>query len=153
MNKVILILSKREHMANIFFTPKPKELKVVSVTNYDEFEIVIYSYDKPKRVTTYQVNGKEVNDTLDWNKKDVCKITGTKGSNATPLEYMGIVLDKKSGMRLVDSNNETTEDTLDSFCYRHADLIGELTRMAIELVEFYKKESIKANVNFSWYDL
>ena len=124
---------------------KTNDKKVVSVTNYDDFEIVIYSYDKPKRILT---NGIE----YDWDKKDVCKITGTEGLNATPLEYMAIVLDKKSGTRLVDSNNETTEDTLDSFCYRHADLIGELTRMAIELADLYKKNT-KDNVKFSWCDL
>jgi len=126
-------------------TLKTNDKKVVSVTNYDDFEIVIYSYDKPKRILT---NGIE----YDWDKKDVCKITGTEGLNATPLEYMAIVLDKKSGTRLVDSNNETTEDTLDSFCYRHADLIGELTRMAIELADLYKKNT-KDNVKFSWCDL
>ena len=124
---------------------KTNDKKVVSVTNYDDFEIVIYSYDKPKRILT---NGIE----YDWDKKDVCKITGTEGLNATPLEYMAIVLDKKSGTRLVDSNGETTEDTLDSFCYRHADLIGELTRMAIELADLYKKNT-KDNVKFSWCDL
>tara|TARA_R100001594_G_scaffold41899_1_gene73822 strand:+ start:656 stop:1039 length:384 start_codon:yes stop_codon:yes gene_type:complete len=126
-------------------TLKTNDKKVVSVTNYDDFEIVIYSYDKPKRILT---NGIE----YDWDKKDVCKITGTEGLNATPLEYMAIVLDKKSGTRLVDSNGETTEDTLDSFCYRHADLIGELTRMAIELADLYKKNT-KDNVKFSWCDL
>ena len=131
---------------------KTNEKKVVSVTNYDEFEIVIYSYDKPKRVTAYQVNGKEFNDTVDWNNKDVCKITGTKGSNATPIEFMSIVLDKKSGTRLVDSNGETTEDNLDSFCYRTANAIGELTRMAIDLADFYKKNT-KDNVKFSWFDI
>ena len=124
---------------------KTNDKKLISVTNYDDFEIVIYSYDKPKRILT---NGIE----YDWDKKDVCKITGTEGLNATPLEYMAIVLDKKSGTRLVDSNNETTEDTLDSFCYRHADLIGELTRMAIELADLYKKNT-KDNVKFSWCDL
>tara|TARA_R100000808_G_C2147979_1_gene156007 strand:+ start:656 stop:1039 length:384 start_codon:yes stop_codon:yes gene_type:complete len=126
-------------------TLKTNDKKLISVTNYDDFEIVIYSYDKPKRILT---NGIE----YDWDKKDVCKITGTEGLNATPLEYMAIVLDKKSGTRLVDSNNETTEDTLDSFCYRHADLIGELTRMAIELADLYKKNT-KDNVKFSWCDL
>ena len=124
---------------------KTNDKKLISVTNYDDFEIVIYSYDKPKRILT---NGIE----YDWDKKDVCKITGTEGLNATPLEYMAIVLDKKSGTRLVDSNGETTEDTLDSFCYRHADLIGELTRMAIELADLYKKNT-KDNVKFSWCDL
>jgi len=126
-------------------TLKTNDKKLISVTNYDDFEIVIYSYDKPKRILT---NGIE----YDWDKKDVCKITGTEGLNATPLEYMAIVLDKKSGTRLVDSNGETTEDTLDSFCYRHADLIGELTRMAIELADLYKKNT-KDNVKFSWCDL
>ena len=137
-------------------TLKTNDKKLISITNYDDFEIVIYSYDKPKRILTNgyptQVSIQErIRIEYEWDKKDVCKITGTKGLNATPLEYMAIVLDKKSGTRLVDSDGETTEDTLDSFCYRHADLIGELTRMAIELADLYKKNT-KDNVKFSWCD-
>ena len=131
---------------------KTNEKKVVSITNYDDFEIVIYSYDKPKRTFTSNWDGNQVTTECDWDKKDVCKITGTKGSNATPLEFMSIIYDKKTGTRLVDSDGETTEDILDSFCYRSANLIGELTAMAIDLVDFYKKNK-KDNVKFSWFDI
>ena len=129
-----------------------KKMQKVLTLDYEKnFSVEIWYYDKPKKVVTRTMKGKELNFEIDWHKSDVCKITGTKGKDATPIEFKAIIRDKKTGGRLKDSDGNTTDETLDSFCYKREALIGELITMSMHDIEMYKKNT-KEKVKWSWYD-